>query len=188
MSPKKQVSIIDKDLEKYSKSAIKGGATHAKQIQPDSVVTAPWVRLKCQFGCPGYGRGYCCPPHTPTPDQTREVLDAYQRAILFHIEVPDIPQKEKHYRKFFDMLVDLEGDLFKDGFYKAFVFLAGPCRLCKKCAKLEDNPCKFMYKARPCMEACGMDVFQTARNNGFFIKTLREKTETNNEYCLMLVD
>jgi hypothetical protein len=38
------------------------------------------------------------------------------------------------------------------------------------------------------MEACGMDVFQTARNNGFFIKTLSQKTETNNEYCLMLVD
>jgi len=86
------------------------------------------------------------------------------------------------------MLVDLEGELFKDGFYKAFVFLAGPCRLCKECAKLEDNPCKFLNQARPCMEACGMDVFQTARNNGFFIKTLREKTETNNEYCLMLVD
>ncbi len=38
------------------------------------------------------------------------------------------------------------------------------------------------------MEACGMDVFQTARNNGFFIEPLRERTETNNEYCLMLVD
>jgi predicted metal-binding protein len=99
-----------------------------------------------------------------------------------------MPQKEKHYRKFFNNLVNLEEKLFKDGFYKAFVFLAGPCRLCKKCSKLEDNPCKFLSKARPCMEACGMDVFQTARNNGFFIKTLREKTETNNEYCLMLVD
>ena len=38
------------------------------------------------------------------------------------------------------------------------------------------------------MVACGMDVFQTSSNNGFFIKTLREKDETNNEYCLMLVD
>jgi predicted metal-binding protein len=188
MPPRKKISIKDNDLKKYCQSAIEGGATHAKQIHPKSVVTAPWVRLKCQFGCPGYGKGYCCPPDTPTPDQTREILDAYQRAILFHIEVPDMPQKEKHYRKFFNNLVELEGDLFKDGFYKAFVFLAGPCRLCKKCAKLEEKPCNFLYQARPCMEACGMDVFQTARNNGFFIKTLREKTETNNEYCLMLVD
>ena len=188
MPPRKKISIRDKDLKKYCKFAIDGGATHARQIHPDSVVTAPWVRLKCQFGCPGYGKGYCCPPDTPTPDQTREILNAYQRAILFHIQVPAMPQKERHFRKFFDMLVDLEGEMFKDGFYKAFVFLAGPCRLCKKCAKLEQKPCNFLYQARPCMEACGMDVFQTARNNGFFIKTLREKTETNNEYCLMLVD
>ncbi len=38
------------------------------------------------------------------------------------------------------------------------------------------------------MESCGIDVFQTARNNGFFIRALREKTETQNFYCLMLVD
>jgi hypothetical protein len=31
-------------------------------------------------------------------------------------------------------------------------------------------------------------VYQTARNNGFFIKTLSKREETNNEYCLMLVD
>ena len=188
MSPRKKISIKDKELEKYCKVAIQGGATHAKQIPPDSVVTEPWVRFKCQFGCPGYGKGYCCPPDTPTPRQTREMLDSYKRAILFHIEVPHMPQKEKRYRKFFNMLVDLEGELFKDGFYKAFVFLAGPCRLCKKCAKLEEKPCCFLYQARPSMEGCGIDVYQTARNNGFFIKTLRERTETNNEYCLMMVD
>jgi len=31
------------------------GADGAKQIRVDSVVTAPWVRLKCQFGCGGWG-------------------------------------------------------------------------------------------------------------------------------------
>jgi len=188
MPAEDKISIKDRDLEEYGLRAIKGGATHAKQILPDSVVTAPWVRLKCQFGCPGHGNSHCCPPNTPTPEQTREILDSYQRAILFHIEVPDMPGKEKHYRQFFDMLVDLEGEIFKDGYYKAFVFLAGPCRLCKECAKLEDETCKFPSRARPCMEACGMDVFQTARNNGLFIEPLRKRTDTNNEYCLMLVD
>ena len=182
------ISIEDRDLLKYGSRAVEGGATHAKQISPESVVTAPWVRLKCQFGCPGYGRSHCCPPDTPTPEETRKILDSYRRALLFHIEVPDMPEKEKHYRNFFDVLVDLEGEVFKDGYYKAFVFLAGPCRLCKKCAKLEDKDCTFSARARPCMEACGMDVFQTARNNGLFIETLRERTDTNNEYCLMLVD
>ncbi|MFH1350604.1 MAG: DUF2284 domain-containing protein [Pseudomonadota bacterium] len=178
----------DVDLEKYCTRAVEGGATHARQIHPSSVVPAPWVRLKCQFGCPGYNRGYCCPPHTPTPVETRAILDSYRRAILFHIEVPHMSKKEHYYKGFYHMLVDLEGEIFKDGYYKAFVFLAGPCRLCHPCEKLEGKSCHFPYRARPSMESCGMDVYQTARNNGFFIKTLSVKEETNNGYCLMLVD
>jgi predicted metal-binding protein len=183
-----RVFVTDSDLEKYCATGVEAGATHAKQIHPSSVVTAPWVRLKCQYGCPGYGHGHCCPPHTPTPEQTRAILDSYHRAILFHIEVPHMPHKEKHYGKYFDKLVDLEGEIFKDGFYKAFLYLAGPCRMCRPCAIDEGKSCNFPNRARPSMEGSGIDVYQTARNNGFFIQTLKEKTETNNEYCLMLVD
>ncbi|MFH1242720.1 MAG: DUF2284 domain-containing protein [Pseudomonadota bacterium] len=178
----------DRDLEKYCAQAVERGATHAKQIHPGTVVTAPWVRLKCQFGCAAYGKGYCCPPHTPTPEQTRAVIDSYRRAILFHIEAPMTPGRGKRFKKYLGMLTDLEGEMFKDGYYKAFIFLAGPCSLCKECAKPKGDPCTFGDKARPSMEGCGIDVYQTARNNGFFIETLSEKTQTQNVYCLMLVD
>ncbi len=188
MPKSNKIHISDEDLEKYCIHAVKKGATHAKQIHPSSVVTAPWVRMKCQSGCPGYDRSHCCPPETSTPEKTRSILDAYQRAILFHREAPITPDRGKGFKKYFDMLVDLEGEIFKDGYYKAFVYLAGPCMLCKECAKVHGDPCNFRFKARPSMEAAGIDVYQTARNNGFFIQTLREKTETQNIYCLMLVD
>jgi predicted metal-binding protein len=178
----------DVDLEKYCKKAVRRGATHAKQIHPSSVVTAPWVRLKCQFGCLGYGSSHCCPPDTPTPEQTRAVIDSYRRAILFHIEAPRTPDRGKRFRKYFEMLINLEGTLFKDGYYKAFVYLAGPCIICKECAKLSDEPCVNRHRARPSMEGCGIDVYQTARNNGFFIETLSEKTQTQNVYSLLMVD
>ena len=86
------------------------------------------------------------------------------------------------------MLIDLEGDMFKDGYYKAFAFLAGPCRLCNECGKVTGTSCNHGDRARPSMEACGIDVFQTARNNGCHIKTLREVAEPCNTFCLMLVD
>jgi predicted metal-binding protein len=175
------------DLKKYCEKAIHGGATHAKVIHPGSVVTAPWVRLKCLFGCP-YRTGYCCPPETPTPEQTRAILDSYGRAILFHKESPREKERGEKNMAYFDTLVTLEGELFKDGYYKAFAILAGPCALCRECGRAPGIPCRFPAKARPSMEACGIDVFQTARNNGFFIQTLREKTETQNIYSLILVD
>ena len=180
----------ESDLDKYWMQVVQGRKAEAKVIEPSRVVTAPWVRLKCQFGCPMYGKGYCCPPDTPASEQTRAILDTYHRAILFHLEAAKEPgrSRRKILAEFFEALVDLEGDLFKEGFYRAFVLLAGPCELCKECAKEKGEPCHFGSRARPSMEACGIDVYQTARDHGFFIQTLRHKSETQNIYCLMLVD
>ena len=190
VSYRESIDMNSDDLGSYCARALAGDATHAKPIHPTSVVTAPWVRLKYQFGCVRYGKGYCCPPDTPTPERMRGILDSYQRAILFHGEAAKTPGESriKRFKRFLEMLVDLEGDVFKDGFYKAFVLLAGPCTLCKECGKLKGAACTFGNRARPSMEACGIDVYRTARNNGFFIQPLREKTETQNIYCLMLVD
>jgi predicted metal-binding protein len=181
--------MSDQDLEKYCQQAVRGGAAHAKQIHPGTVVTAEWVRWKCQFGCPVYGQGFCCPPDSMPPERTQELLDCYHRAILFHHEAPKSPERKGNWRPYWDMLVNLEGELFKDGYYKAFVLLFGPCLICKKCAKLTGAAtCTFGARARPCMEGSGIDVFQTARNNGLFITTLRTKDETINHYQLMPVD
>jgi len=157
------------DLKRYCDLALEGGATGVKPIQPSSVVTAPWA------------------PHTPTPEETSKVLDSYQRALLFHIETLSSKDREKR-KKFIQMLIDLEGEMFKDGYYKAFVFPAGPCDVCRQCAKATGDACIDRYRARPSMEACGIDVFQTARNNGFHIETLRDEKDSRNNFCLMLVD
>jgi len=131
---------------------------------------------------------HCCPPHSPTPDETRKVLDEYKRAILFHKVAPKTLDRTKQCLEFFEMLVQLEGTLFKDGYYKAFAYTAGPCMRCKEYAAARGTMCINRGETRPAMESCGIDVFQTAWNNGLPIQTLREKTETQNIYCLLLVD
>lgn len=178
----------EKALKKYIDHALKEGATGVQQIHPSSVETAPWVRLKCQFGCGGYNHSYCCPPNTPTAEETRRVLDCYSRALLFYIELAPSMERGKSLKKFFQMLIDMEGELFKEGYYKAFVYLAGSCRQCKECGKVVGTSCNHGDRARPSMEGCGIDVFQTARNNGCPIQTLREEREPRNIYSLMLVD
>lgn len=178
------------DLEGYCRRVTEGRTAQAKVINPSTVVTAPWVRLKCQFGCARYGKGYCCPPDTPTPEYMRKVLDSYGRAILFHFESAKIPDqsRKKSFSEYLDALVDLEGEMFKDGYYKSLVLLCGPCDLCKECGKLKGSPCNFSHRARASMEACGIDVYATARGNGFSIHPLRDKGETQNDFCLLLVD
>ena len=100
--------MVGANLEQYCDKAILEGATDAKVIHPSSVVTAQWVRAKCLFGCP-YKINYTCPPQTPTPDETRKILDSYSRAILFHIESSHSKERGKRNMAFLEMLVNLEG-------------------------------------------------------------------------------
>lgn len=164
------------DIEDFVQRACELGVTDAKIVPADSVVTAAWVRLKCQFGCDGYNRRLSCPPYTPTPQQTREVIACYRRALLVHCK--SSPSTT-------EIVVKLEREIFLRGFYKAFGFGAGPCRLCKKC-NLEE--CAHPEEARPSMEACGIDVYATARGNGFPIEVVRDYSDAQNHYGLILID
>ena len=43
--------MSETNFEPFCQMAKEMGATHARVISPQSVVTAAWVRLKCQYGC-----------------------------------------------------------------------------------------------------------------------------------------
>ncbi|MBS3907666.1 MAG: hypothetical protein KGZ49_11595, partial [Syntrophaceae bacterium] len=72
------------------------------------------------------------------------------------------------------------------GYYKALSMTSGPCRLCKECDL--NSLCKHGMEARPSMEACGVDVYKTARDNGFPIRVVRTSEDEQNIFGLILVD
>jgi predicted metal-binding protein len=169
--------MAKRDLTALCTFARKHGALHAKVIEPTSVIASPWVRLKCQFGCDGYGECLTCPPYSPPPEQTRSVLDSYQHGILVHSgDHVDISR----------LAYQVERTAFLSGFYKAFGLGSGPCRLCRRCDVTQQ--CKYGMEARPSMEAAGIDVFQTVRDNGFSIEVLTSHQCRANYFGLVLVD
>lgn len=173
-------------LDKYVKRAKSMGISKAKIIDTKSVVVRYWVRLKCQYGCGGYNKRLTCPPYSPTPEYTKKLLSEYSKGLLMQIE--DIsPKKELRIsRKLKRIVADLEREIFLDGYYKAFGIAAGPCRFCRTCdtTKL----CKYPYKARPAMEACGIDVFQTARNNNFRLEVVKSEDSLCSFVALILIN
>lgn len=175
-----------KSIEQYCKRALEKGLEGAKVIDPRSVVTAEWVRVKCQFGCPGFGMSLCCPPFSPTPEVMQRILDSYQKAILLHQQIKSAEKKRELSKHFNEVLVDLELEIFLDGYFKAWAMGSGPCRLCKECDT--QSHCKHGYRARPSMEACGIDVFTTVRQNGFPIEVVRSREDMVNIYGLILVE
>jgi predicted metal-binding protein len=165
---------------KYVKKAVALGAKEAKIIDPGTIVTGPWVRWKCKYGCDGYDSSLCCPPNTPDYKETRELLDSYEKALLAHFtETPG------HKPAPTEVVVRLERDIFLDGHYKAFALGAGPCNLCKDCSM---KVCRHAEKARPSLESCGIDVFQTARNNGYEIKVVKDYNSLVNRYAIVLIE
>ena len=164
------------DLNSFLERACELGAADAKIIDPASIVTASWVRMKCQFGCGGYNSNLCCPPYSPTPGEMRKVIDCYDRAILIHCKNRSRPK---------EIVQELEREVFLSGFHKALGFGDGPCRLCDKC-NLEK--CIHPREARPSMESCGIDVYATARGNGLPINVVVDRSCDQNYYGVILVD
>jgi predicted metal-binding protein len=160
----------------FLKRAVALGAISAKLIAPKTVITAPWVRFKCRYGCDGWGSSLCCPPHSPTPGETRAVLDSYRRAVLFEAPRGRVTK----------IAVALEREVFLSGYHKAFAFGAGPCFLCKTCAF--EKGCRHTDDARPCMESSGIDVYGTVRRHGFTIEVVRTRQDPQHYFGMVLVE
>jgi predicted metal-binding protein len=174
---------IHKILKPYVKTALKTGVTDAVIIKTANVITAPWVILKCRFGCAGYANYLCCPPYSPTCDEMRRILDSYRHAILLHRHV------EKGWKAVEELnqaSISLERTLFLDGYYKAWATNCGPCNRCKECDT--SDTCRHPDEARPSMEACGIDVYATARGYGLPIDVVRSRTNERDFYTLVLVE
>ncbi len=169
----------NKDEQDFVDIALECGALKAMVVSPTTVETASWVRNKCQYGCPLYGKCLVCPPFAPSPSETRKTLDEFKKAILFQT-TPNCYEDVKK------IAVAIEQKLFLANYYKAFGYGAGPCLLCAECAL--DSGCRNSYNARPSMEAAGIDVYATVRKHGFDLNVVVNFGDEQNYFGLVLID
>ncbi len=166
------------DLEEWIYKARGLGFSRSVLLPAERVVTAPWVRNKCRYGCAAYGKNLQCPPHGMEFRATREMLDSYTWTLVLEGMPPGYDFHEK--------LLQLEKKAFLTGFHKAFVLGAGPCPVCSKCP--EHGNCRHPDKARPSMEGSGIDVYETARNAGIPLKPVTERGQYVKYIGLLLLE
>ncbi|MDR3555736.1 MAG: DUF2284 domain-containing protein [Syntrophobacteraceae bacterium] len=145
--------------------AIRAGFSFARVIDAGSIAVEAWVRLKCRFGCGRYETSLKCPPFSPDEEKMRDLISGYRHALL----VQGSPPSEL----FHDQLLALERSLFLRGYYEALAFGAGPCPVCPSCP--QDGRCRFPQRARPSLEACGVDVYETARRAGLSLNPVTHR-------------
>jgi predicted metal-binding protein len=186
---------IESDLQDLCKLARKLGATDAVSFSAGGVVVDERVRLKCSIPlCDDYGLNLMCPPNVMSVQEFREILAKYNHAVLIQMEIlmpaevkveirkaADVsalyrdPRFLESYEKYFTpvkmklqrIVHKIESKAFSQGYRFAVGFAAGSCKLCPKCVAVDScEPCRHPFRARPSMEAMGIDAVQTARNAG----------------------
>lgn len=153
------------------------GFTSLTPMDPREVVCASWVKDHCRFGCSSFGSKHC-PPHSPHFTETETRLGEYRKALL----IEGVPPTHDFQKK----MLQGERIAFKSGFYRAFVYWAGPCSLCTECKP--PAPPKKCTATRPSMESAGIDVFATVRKQGFSLETRKDKNEYIKYFGLLLLE
>ena len=165
------------DLERYRELALELGASAAVIFPASNVVVDERVRLKCLVPrCLRAGETPNCPPHAPDLDLVRRAVAQFSWAILFKCDVEPLEdyapgsgktREEKRrtlafHRQSGEVVCALERQAYKDGYHLAMGFGGGSCKdyLCQGmiCQFLDSGRCRFPHRARPAMEAIGMDV------------------------------
>lgn len=169
--------LVQRNLEHYRELALELGASDAAIIPASDVVVDERVRLKCVVPrCLRAGETPNCPPFAPELDLIRAALGRFSWAILLKCDVGPVEdyvpgrgatKEEKRrtlafHRQSGDIVYELERQAYKDGYHLAMGFGGGSCKdyLCQGmlCQFLDSGRCRFPHRARPAMEAMGIDV------------------------------
>jgi predicted metal-binding protein len=161
-------------------------------IKTDDICVAPWVRLKCKFGCSKYGKSWCCPPETPDPEKMQIILDGYREALLlcgtikncdFYLE----NQKKRRIQvNTWKGTLALERRIFLAGYYKAIGLVSENCALCKTCPYPRE--CKFPQDRRPSVESCSIDIFRTLENINRQFQIAQDVSSEYSCYSIILLE
>jgi len=176
-----------KQLKGLIEIARKAGATAARIIPSQMVVVDERVRLKCEVPrCPGYGQYLTCPPHAMDVETFAQIRSRYQWCLLVQVEAKHIDSTDKgrgrirpallkknaeihrpFKMKLLEVVETVEAAAFKKGLRFAAGLVGGRCVLCKRCVDDKTSQaCRHPFRARPPMEAVGIDVVKTAQNAG----------------------
>jgi predicted metal-binding protein len=178
----------DARLDRLKDVASDLGADEAKIIDTKDVVVDKRVRLKCSVPvCASFGRNLMCPPNIMPVEEFASIMELYGKALILQVEAEhDSTDKTESCLskrtcdelerstntidwkiKLHKLVNELETAAFKEGFYLAAGLIGGDCSLCPECVTPQSGePCRHPFKARPSMEAMGIDVLKTCDNVG----------------------
>jgi len=182
--------LMKSKREKLEALFHKHGYADFKWIEPKEIVVSQWVRMKCMFGCGGYGQIAICPPNLPSVSECERFFREYSDAVIFHFAKKVAKPEDRHTwtRKVNAKLSKLEREVFLSGYERAFLLFMDTCRICGECPTESKEKCKEPRLARPSPEGMAIDVYATVRMVGYPIQVLSDYSQVMNRYAFLMIE
>ena len=160
------------NFDSLCKAVTERGAFRASVIPVSAVETDASFRTLCEKNvCGAYGRNWMCPPDAGDIYELMAALKTYEYILVYQ----SVGQLEDSYdfegmadaaEKHQALMLGVREAVMNAGFKRKLFLGAGGCRLCEKCAKLTNEPCRNLEKAVPSLEAYGVNVSKLAAAAG----------------------
>lgn len=151
--------MVDKLIEK----ALEGGAKKASAVPVGSIVLHEVFLDYCKMNtCGQYGKCWTCPPDIGDIHDLMAELKTYKTAVVYQtvglledsFDIEGMQRQRVVHNRLARQLRKLAPD--------ALHLAAGGCRVCERCAKVDEEPCRFPKEALASLEAYGINVSELA--------------------------
>ena len=151
--------------------AKEAGASNAFVLPVEKIPFDPTLRSLCVDNrCGKYNRNYGCPPFVGTPEEVIAKAKTYEHALVLQTisgleDSYDVEGMAEAGARHNRLTRGLYEQMAPD--YPACITLAaGGCTLCERCARLDNEPCRFPEKVMPSLSSYCINVSQMAGKCG----------------------
>ena len=139
-------------------------------IDPKTLEFSDRVRWICQQECPMYGKTWACPPGVGTVPECQGKCLSFENCLMIATvtEVADIGNLEQTLatRPEHEAITDQVAALMRELGEAPYVLSTEACAICRRCAYLDGQPCRYPEKMHPCVESHGINLIPTLEENG----------------------
>lgn len=147
------------------------GFSAAALISTSEIVFEPSFRAFCaENRCGCYGANYSCPPDCGTPDEMKDRICTYKRALVLQtkwdiFDYSDVGVIKSAKRSHNTAMLRVIQKMQATGM-NGLMAGASCCQLCEHCAILQGNPCRFPSRRYSCLSAYCIYVKKLADSCG----------------------
>jgi predicted metal-binding protein len=176
------------DLKELTELACRLGVSNAKVISTSEILIEEDLAKLCEEPrCENYGLSASCPPYVAGPSGFRRLLEDFEHAVVFMIEVPSeillSSDRREVFRALHEIAAGIERAAVEMGYRSSRAYAGGSCKrlFCQdytSCRVLkEGGECRNPDRARPSMSGFGINVSKLMEVAGWSMKRISREIE-----------